>query len=89
MYQLVLERKEARGLLESAMWPLQLTTHYAELKITQKPSWVKHPITYTTNSSSLLVTAFEDPDRQLIQNLIDSRHLYMFRTCVTVKPWQQ
>jgi hypothetical protein len=35
---------------------------YASLFVTQKPSWVRNPSTYTVGSSSSLVVAFEDPD---------------------------
>ncbi|KAH9019227.1 hypothetical protein EDB85DRAFT_2153971 [Lactarius pseudohatsudake] len=57
---------------------------YTKLNITQRPSWVKHPDTYGTSS---LVFAFEDPDGHLAQDLINSRHMYIFGTGATVKPW--
>ena len=62
---------------------------YAELNITQRPSWVKHPDTYKTNSSSSLVFAFEDPEGHNIRSLLKSEKLYIFGTGATVKPWQQ
>ena len=58
----------------------------AELNIMQRPSWVRPPNTYKTNSTSLLVFAFEDPDGQAAQNLLSNKYLYTFGICTLVKP---
>ena len=62
---------------------------YAALTVTQRPSWVKPPATYKTNTSSSLVFAFEDPLGEFRQTLADNKYLYIFGACATVKPWTQ
>ncbi|KAI0250104.1 hypothetical protein BJV78DRAFT_1283557 [Lactifluus subvellereus] len=61
---------------------------YAALPVTQKPSWVCPPSTYTANTSSSLVVAFEDPDGSRAQELLSSHQLYIFGTCAKVKCWK-
>ena len=61
---------------------------YAALNITQRPSWVKPPNSYKSNSTSSLVFAFEDPHGHVAQNLISSKHLHIFGTCATLRLWK-
>jgi len=61
---------------------------YATLNITKKPSWIRPPDTYKTNSSSSLIFAFEDPDGHIAQNLLNNKYLHTFGTCTTVKAWK-
>ena len=58
---------------------------YASLSVTQKPSWVCLPSSYTEGSSSSLIVAFEDPDRQQLKPLLAARYLFAFGTGATVK----
>ena len=51
---------------------------YASLQITQKPSWVRPPTSYTIGSASSLVVAFEDPDGSKSEALLASRQLFLF-----------
>jgi hypothetical protein len=55
----------------------------------QRPSWVKPPTTHEANTSSSIVVAFEDPTGHISQSLINSKYLYAFGICATVKPWIQ
>ncbi|KAI0282958.1 hypothetical protein BC826DRAFT_1061854 [Russula brevipes] len=61
---------------------------YAQLTITQKPSWVKTPTSYSPSSSSSLVFAFEDPDGSKRANLLNSKHIYLFGTRATIRKWK-
>jgi len=51
---------------------------YAILNITQKPSWVRNPTSYSEGAVSSLVVAFEDPDGSLAHGLLASKMLYIF-----------
>jgi hypothetical protein len=62
---------------------------YASLLVTQKPSWVCPPSSYSVRSSSSLVVAFEDPDGGKAKALLAERYLYAFGTRVSVKRWKQ
>ena len=62
---------------------------YASLTITQHPSWVKPPSSYTLGSVSSLSFAFEDPDGSLATKLLSEKELYIFGTGVSVKKWKQ
>lgn len=62
---------------------------YATLTITQKPSWVRDPTTYTPGATSSLSVSFEDPDGTGIQTLLRHRTLYAFGHVITVKRWKQ
>ncbi len=61
---------------------------YAKLTVTQKPSWVRNPSTYTGAMSSLIV-AFEDSDRSLLRSLLTNKVLYIFGSCTTLRKWKQ
>ena len=40
--------------------PVAMNPSYASLMVSQKPSWVRPPLSYTSGSVSSLVVAFED-----------------------------
>jgi hypothetical protein len=63
--------------------------YYASLLVTQKPSWVRPPTSYTTGSSSSLVVAFEDPDGCKAKALLADKYLYAFGARATAKRWKQ
>ncbi|KAI9445800.1 hypothetical protein BJY52DRAFT_1371495 [Lactarius psammicola] len=58
---------------------------YAFLNITQKPSWVRNPNSYTDNAILSLVVAFEDPDGSLARGLLAGKVLYIFGSCATLR----
>jgi hypothetical protein len=62
---------------------------YATLSITQKPSWVRDPRSYASDTLSSLSVSFEDPDGTCAQNLLRHRTLYAFGHVITVKRWKQ
>ena len=55
----------------------------------QKPSWVRSPSSYTEGSSSSLIVAFKDPDRQHLKLLLAAWYLFAFGTRASVKTWKQ
>jgi hypothetical protein len=61
---------------------------YAALHITQEPSWVKNPDSYTPGSASSLTFAFEDPDGTLAASLLSTKILYAFGAMALVKKWK-
>jgi hypothetical protein len=61
---------------------------YASLQITQKPSWVRPPSSYSHGSASSLSVAFEDPDGTKMKALLAERYLYAFGNRATVKKWK-
>jgi hypothetical protein len=69
-----------------------LTVHnpvYRTLHLTQNPSWVRKPSTYSQGSSSSLVVAFEDPDGSALRALLAGRSLYAFGHEGVVKRWKE
>ena len=64
-------------------------TAYANLTITQKPSWVRDPSTYQLGATLSLSISFEDPDSTNAQTLLRQRTLYAFGHVITVKRWKQ
>jgi hypothetical protein len=62
---------------------------YATLTITQRPSWVKDPSSYSAGSVSSLSFAFEDPNGSLATKLLSEKELYIFGTNATIKKWKQ
>ncbi|KAI9450683.1 hypothetical protein BJY52DRAFT_1227092 [Lactarius psammicola] len=62
---------------------------YAALHITQRPSWVRDPNSYTDNSVSSLVVAFEDPDGSQARGLLAGKVLFIFGSCATLRKWKQ
>jgi hypothetical protein len=61
---------------------------YAHLTVTQRPSWVRPPSSYSINAVSSLSVAFEDPDGSKIKAMLADRYLYVFGTRATVKKWK-
>jgi hypothetical protein len=62
---------------------------YAQLTITQKPSWVCHPTSYQPGTASSLTVAFEDPDGAKLKTLLADKYLFLFGNRVAVKKWKQ
>ena len=62
---------------------------YASLTVTQKPSWVRPPSSYTPGSISSLSVAFEDPDGSKLKVLLAECYLYIFGNRASVKKWKQ
>ena len=62
---------------------------FGRLTITQLPSWVCPPSSYTPGVYSSLVVAFEDPDGSLASGIVASKWLYLFGAQATVKRWKQ
>jgi len=62
---------------------------YGRLTITQLPSWVRSPFSYTSGSYSSLVVAFEDPDGLIASGMVAAKWLYLFGMQATVKRWKQ
>jgi hypothetical protein len=62
---------------------------YAALTITQQPSWVRDPTSYSDGSVSSLSFAFEDPDGSLAANLLSEKELYLFGATAAIKKWKQ
>ena len=76
--------------LRSASERSPSTTPFSgRLTITQLPSWVHPPFSYTPGAYSSLVVAFEDPDRLLTSGIVASKWLYLFGTQATIKRWKQ
>jgi hypothetical protein len=84
----VTDRRDAYTPEECHRTLLADNPHYAQLTITQKPSWVKPPSSYSTSSSSSLVFAFEDPDGSKKQILLNSKHMYLYGTRATIRSWK-
>ncbi len=71
---------------------ISLTTHnpsYATLKITQKPSWVKPPSSYTAGSSSSLVVAFKDLSCTICTSLLQQKQLLILGVRAKVTCWKE
>jgi len=62
---------------------------YAKLTVTQKPSWVRNPSTYTEGAVSSLIVAFKDLDGSLLHSLLTNKVLYIFGSCTTLRKWKQ
>ena len=62
---------------------------YASLHITQKPSWICSPSSYAPHAISSLVFAFEDSDGNLKRDLLNSKHMYLFRAQAKIRKWKQ
>jgi len=62
---------------------------YGHLTITQLPSWVRSPFSYTPSSYSSLVVAFEDPNGSIASGIIAAKWLYLFSMQATIKRWKQ
>jgi hypothetical protein len=62
---------------------------YTRLSITQRPSWVHPPTSYTKGSISSLSVAFEDPDGSLLRSLLAEKYLYIHGHRATIRKWKQ
>jgi hypothetical protein len=62
---------------------------YATLPITFRPSWVRDPSSYTSDTVSSLSFAFEDPDGSLASSLLTNKTLYIFGATAITKRWKQ
>jgi hypothetical protein len=62
---------------------------YASLTITQLPSWVRSPSSYTPGTSSSLCIAFEDQDGIKLRILLTNCYLFCFSNRATVRKWKQ
>ena len=61
---------------------------YATLSITQQPSWVRPPSSYSHGSASSLSVAFEDQSGEKLKAILAERYLYLFGNRATVKKWK-
>jgi hypothetical protein len=59
------------------------------LRVTQLPSWVKPPSSYSPGQVSSLVVAFEDPDGTLLSSLLSPHHLFLFGSAAELRWWKQ
>ena len=62
---------------------------FGRLTITQLPSWVHPPSSYSTGTYSSLVVTFKDPNRLLASSIVVAKWLYLFGVQATVKRWKQ
>ncbi len=62
---------------------------FCTLCLTQPPSWVRAPSTYTAGSISSLVVAFEDPSRESLQLLLAGKTLFAFGHSGDLQRWKQ
>jgi hypothetical protein len=62
---------------------------YASLTVTQQPSWVHSPSSYSSGSHSSLVVAFKDQDGSKLKALLAGKVLYAFGTRATLCKWKQ
>jgi hypothetical protein len=62
---------------------------YASLTITQLPSWVRPPASYSANAVSSLSLAFEDPDGSRALAMLKDKTLFAFGQVAVVKKWKQ
>jgi hypothetical protein len=70
---------------EECHWALLSNNpQYAQLMITQKPSWVKLPSSYSPSSTSSLVFTFEDPEGNIKPLVLNSKHVYLYGTRATI-----
>ena len=83
------DETEAHSTHTSHQALLRENPSYAALTITQQPSWVKNPATYTPGAVSSLSFAFEDPDGSQLAHLLSIKELNIFGTSATIKKWKQ
>ena len=62
---------------------------YRCLTITQLPSWVHSPSSYSSGSYSSLVVTFKDPDGLIASSIVSTKWLYLFSMQATVKRWKK
>ena len=63
--------------------------NFGHLTITQLPSWVRPPSSYSPGAYSSLIVTFEDPDGSLASGIVAAKWLYLFSAQATVKRWKQ
>ncbi|KAH8979526.1 hypothetical protein EDB86DRAFT_3088784 [Lactarius hatsudake] len=61
---------------------------YRKLRLTQPPSWVRAPSSYTPGSVSSVVMAFEDPSGDSLRSLMAERTLFAFGHSGELKRWK-
>ncbi|KAH8978358.1 hypothetical protein EDB86DRAFT_2994327 [Lactarius hatsudake] len=61
---------------------------YRKLRLTQPPSWVRAPTSYTPGSVSSVVMAFEDPSGDSLRSLMAERTLFAFGHSGELKRWK-
>ncbi|KAH9051962.1 hypothetical protein EDB87DRAFT_1728314 [Lactarius vividus] len=61
---------------------------YRMLRLTQAPSWVRAPHTYTPGSVSSCVISFEDPSGDSLRGLMAGRTLFAFGHSGELKRWK-
>ncbi|KAH9015444.1 hypothetical protein EDB84DRAFT_1567691 [Lactarius hengduanensis] len=61
---------------------------YRGLRLTQPPSWVRAPASYTPGSVSSLVLTFEDPSGESLRSLLAGRNLFAFGHSGDLKRWK-
>ncbi|KZV64887.1 hypothetical protein PENSPDRAFT_150220 [Peniophora sp. CONT] len=61
---------------------------YRELTVTQLPSWVRAPTSYSPGSSSSLAFAFEDPDGTIVKKVLTSGPFYAFGAAAEARRWK-
>ncbi|KAH9011791.1 hypothetical protein EDB84DRAFT_1569516 [Lactarius hengduanensis] len=61
---------------------------YRGLRLTQPPSWVRAPASYTLGSVSSLVLTFEDPSGDSLHSLLAGRTLFAFGHSGELKRWK-
>jgi hypothetical protein len=84
----VTNKRDAYTPEECHMALLTDNPQYAQLTITQKPSWVKAPSSYSPSSSSSLVFAFEDPDGSKKASFLNSKYVYLYGTRANLRKWK-
>lgn len=62
---------------------------YATPTVTQKPSWIRHPSSYSKEAVSSLTVAFENLNGNKPRELLSIRQLYLFGARARVKKWKQ
>ncbi|KAH8976623.1 hypothetical protein EDB86DRAFT_3095267 [Lactarius hatsudake] len=61
---------------------------YRKLRLTQPPSWVRAPSSYTPGSVSSIVMAFEDPSGDSLRSLMAEWTLFAFGHSGELKRWK-
>jgi len=62
---------------------------FRTLRLTQPPSWVRAPSTYSPGSVSSLVVAFEDPSGESLRSLLGGKTLFTFGHSGELRRWKQ
>jgi hypothetical protein len=62
---------------------------YRELRITQRPSWIRTPSELENHSRSSLVLAFEDPDGKTLSKVLRQKVFYLFGERSPIRGWKK